>query len=269
MPAETVNFDRAATFYDETRGFPPEEVPAIATLFCEIGRLDSSSRALEIGIGTGRIALPLAERLRAVHGIDVSRQMMQRLRKKLHGEAISLAQGDARYLPYASDTFEAVIAVHVLHLIPEWSPALDEMMRVVQPQGTLIFGGQSGGLSPLQDIWRAIHESSRRRFEDDNFVEPYLHERGFRLAGRPRIHEFVRQQTPRNFLEMLRQRCWSNLWSVPDAELAAKLDALEHELRTRYDNLDQPVEIVGQFSVRGYRLQTRRKSRYTNVKGSS
>ncbi len=51
-------------------------------------------RALEFGIGTGRIALPLSERGVAVHGIDLSEAMIARLREKPGGEAIDVTIGD-------------------------------------------------------------------------------------------------------------------------------------------------------------------------------
>jgi len=50
--------------------------------------------ALELGIGTGRIALPLAERGVRVHGIDLSPDMVAQLRKKPGGAAIPVAIGD-------------------------------------------------------------------------------------------------------------------------------------------------------------------------------
>ena len=56
--------------------------------------LAGNGRALELGIGTGRIALPLARRGVPVHGIDLSRAMVARLRAKPGGEAIGVTVGD-------------------------------------------------------------------------------------------------------------------------------------------------------------------------------
>jgi SAM-dependent methyltransferase len=56
--------------------------------------LAGSGRALELGIGTGRIALPLAERGVPVHGIELSRAMAARLRAKPGGEGIGVTIGD-------------------------------------------------------------------------------------------------------------------------------------------------------------------------------
>ena len=57
-------------------------------------RLADGGRALELGIGTGRIALPLHERGVEVHGIDLSRAMVAKLREKPGGETINVTLGN-------------------------------------------------------------------------------------------------------------------------------------------------------------------------------
>lgn len=57
-------------------------------------KMAGSGRALELGIGTGRIALPLAQRGVAVHGIDLSKAMIARLRAKPGAEDIGVTVGD-------------------------------------------------------------------------------------------------------------------------------------------------------------------------------
>ena len=56
--------------------------------------LAAGAPALELGIGTGRVALPLSERGVSVHGIELSPAMVQRLRAKPGGEAIGVTVGD-------------------------------------------------------------------------------------------------------------------------------------------------------------------------------
>src|SRR3954468_5578760 len=113
MPNESVAFDRAADYYDRTRGFPPGVERDVAALMARVGVLTAASRVLEIGVGTGRIALPLAPHVRAYVGIDLARAMMDRLHAKRAGEPIYLTQGDVTRLPFPNAAFDAVIAVHV------------------------------------------------------------------------------------------------------------------------------------------------------------
>src|SRR4029077_8802925 len=100
MPGDSVAFDRAAGYYDLTRGFPEGVEKDVAALMARAGSLTPNSRVLEIGVGTGRIALPLAPHVRAYYGIDLAIPMMDRLRAKQNGEPITLVQGDVTRLPF-------------------------------------------------------------------------------------------------------------------------------------------------------------------------
>ena len=77
----------AARYDDEPAGDPRPVVEFLAPLA-------GDGAALELGIGTGRIALPLAERGVPVHGIDLSEAMVHRLRAKPGAEAIGVTIGD-------------------------------------------------------------------------------------------------------------------------------------------------------------------------------
>ena len=85
--------ERVAASYDESEAemFDPAVVEPVVELLVELA---GGGRALELGIGTGRIALPLARRGVPVHGIELSRAMVARLRAKPGGEDIGVTIGD-------------------------------------------------------------------------------------------------------------------------------------------------------------------------------
>jgi SAM-dependent methyltransferase len=84
--------EQVAAAYDETSDvFEPGAVEATVGL---LANLAGGGRALELGIGTGRIALPLARRGIPVYGIDMSRAMVARMRAKPGGAAIGVTIGD-------------------------------------------------------------------------------------------------------------------------------------------------------------------------------
>ena len=81
----------AAEYDDDSSMFDPAVVGATADVLAETA---GTGRALELGIGTGRIALPLSQRGVPVHGIDLSRAMVARLQAKPGGDAIGVTIGD-------------------------------------------------------------------------------------------------------------------------------------------------------------------------------
>lgn len=81
----------AARYEDETAGFEPQVVDPVVDFLVELA---GDGRALELGIGTGRIGLPLAGRGVPVYGIDLSEAMVARLRAKPGGDQIGVTIGD-------------------------------------------------------------------------------------------------------------------------------------------------------------------------------
>ena len=81
--------DRWAAVYDEEHAFL-DPTPAVDLL----ARLARGGRVLELGIGTGRVAIPLLRRGVEVHGIESSQAMVARLREKLAGEELPVVLGD-------------------------------------------------------------------------------------------------------------------------------------------------------------------------------
>jgi SAM-dependent methyltransferase len=85
--------ERAASVYDDRAAdmFDPAVVTPVVEMLADLA---GQGRALEFGVGTGRIALPLAERGVSVHGIDNSEAMVAQLRAKPRGKEIDVAIGD-------------------------------------------------------------------------------------------------------------------------------------------------------------------------------
>ena len=146
---ESVNFDRAAADYDATRALPADTMDRLtAMLAAELG---GRQPCLEVGVGTGRIALPLRRRGITLAGIDISGAILRRVAVNAGGHnPFPLVQADATRLPAAAATFGSVLAVNVLHLIPGWRLAVDEAVRVSRPGGVLIASFPGEGRAPRQ-----------------------------------------------------------------------------------------------------------------------
>lgn len=94
QPEMSFDEDAAAIYDDAPRGDERMAVDFLA-------ELAGDGPALELAIGTGRIALPLAARGIRVEGIDISPAMVARLRAKPGGDAISVTMGDFSQVPVA------------------------------------------------------------------------------------------------------------------------------------------------------------------------
>jgi SAM-dependent methyltransferase len=102
--------ERVAASYDQSGEisgmFDPAVVDPVVDLLVELA---AGGRALELGIGTGRIALPLAQRGVPVHGIELSQAMAARLRAKPGGDEIGVTIGD-----FATTTVDGTFSVAYL-----------------------------------------------------------------------------------------------------------------------------------------------------------
>lgn len=146
----SISFDRAADYYDATRALPHDVREQVNGLLA--AELAGRPACLEIGVGTGRIGLPLARHGLDILGLDLARPMLERLVANAGGRPpFPLLVGDATRLPLASSSCGAVLACHVLHLIPDWRAAVDEALRVLAPGGALLvdFGG------PVRAPWHS------------------------------------------------------------------------------------------------------------------
>ena len=105
------------------------------------------SRALDLGTGTGVVALALAERYPAAQivGIDLSPGMIDEARRKVPPHLagrVSFEVGDASALAHADSDFELVVLSNMI-------PFFDELARVVAPAGTLVLSFSKGSDTPI------------------------------------------------------------------------------------------------------------------------
>lgn len=253
MTSKSIVFDRAVDYYDETRGFPPGVQEQVAALFVQAGNLTHSSRVLEVGIGTGRIALPLARHVHSVTGVDLSRGMMNRLRAKRTDQWIDLAEGDITRLPLAAQRFDAAVAVHIFHLIPEWRRALDEIVRVLRPGSLLLYGRSERQylIDLSNEAIRAALPSSAGRAVGAREPEAreYMRLAGWREPMEPLYFRFTIEQTPQAYLDQISRRVWSHLWHLTNEEHAAVVKAAHEAIAANYPDPTRPVETESFFEI--------------------
>ncbi len=110
----------------------------LAGPFAEFARLPEEGAIIDVGCGTGSLALTLAERRPGrVAGIDISAPYIAFARSRPGNNGAHFAVGDACGLPCADRCFDAAVAQLALNFVPDPALALCEMRRLVRPGGVV------------------------------------------------------------------------------------------------------------------------------------
>ncbi len=155
-------------------------------------------RILDIGTGTGFLALLLAELGHEVVGIDLSEGMLRVAREKARklGIKIEFELGDAENLPFDDESFDATICRHVLWTLPNPQKAIIEWCRVIKPGGKIVI---------IDGAWfdRSI-AASLKRFIGRVGVAIYERRNPLRNCPYRKMLPFYGTLTPEKVAEMLR-----------------------------------------------------------------
>jgi SAM-dependent methyltransferase len=256
MSSGSVNFDRAVDYYDQTRREAPQTTAKVAALLRS--ELEGRGRVLEIGAGTGRIALELHALGIPMAGVDISAGMLGVLVGKAGGTPpFPIAVADATALPLRTGSLGAGVASHVFHLIPPWREAVADLIRVVVPGGVVLACLTSGGTDPL---------GVRSRFMDAAGT-PRLHVgvQGFEeldaafIAGgaMPRELPAVPERlevAPEEVIGRLERGEFSYTWRMDDGLRHRAADRVREWARKEYGSLEEPRSVERAIIWRAYDL---------------
>jgi len=127
------------------------------------------SRVVDLGCGTGSLAVLLAERGYQVSALDLSGSMVRLAEAKANaaGVSIEFVQGDAAIPAFEPQTFDVVLARHVLWVFENPDDVLTRWLRLLRPGGRLILieGRWSTGAGLTSDVCTALVRRHRQDVE--------------------------------------------------------------------------------------------------------
>ncbi len=234
---QSISFDRVAHLYDETRRLPSKQMEAIVHAFRD--ELESYGRILEVGVGTGRFAIPLDRVGVHVIGVDISSQMVERgLGKGLQNVLLA----DAQHLPFAEKSVDATYSIHVLHLVGDWRRALREIARVTRHAYYTIATYWEEGHTPYEVYWSSLRKGGIER------SIPGVHERKLPDILPPmrriRIGAFEERHKTAEWIGRLENKIFSGQWKLPEDAHADAIEATREEFDEEAFTFRKRVDLI-------------------------
>jgi phosphatidylethanolamine/phosphatidyl-N-methylethanolamine N-methyltransferase len=179
-------YRRYAKSYDFYFGalFQPGRKAVVERMHCRPGE-----RILEVGVGTG-LSLPLYPPGAQVTGIDISGEMLARARARPARDGlkqvVALLRMDAERMYFRDNSFDKVVAMYVVSVVPSPARLVAEMRRVCRPGGELYIVNHFQHANPLvSGAERLLAPLSRLLgFHSDFPLQNFLHETGLEVSER-------------------------------------------------------------------------------------
>jgi phosphatidylethanolamine/phosphatidyl-N-methylethanolamine N-methyltransferase len=172
--AVKVAYRRWAPVYDHTFGKIATDARRHTSLAINKNR---SGKVLEVGVGTG-LSLPDYKRDLEIVGIDLSREMLEKARQRVEELNLTNVTGlhemDAGELEFPDNSFDTVVVMFVMTVVPDPEKVMRELSRVVRPGGEVVlvnhFSQEEGvrgwverRMAPFAELigWRPVFDHSR------------------------------------------------------------------------------------------------------------
>ena len=128
-------WDRTAKSYDR---FMKKDHKAYKQMYSLIYPVVRHKQVLELATGTGLIAKHIVRSADHIEATDASQEMIEQAKQGVKSTKLYFSVQDMFHLPYADQSFDVVIVVNALHIVPEPEKALSEIRRVLKDDGVLV-----------------------------------------------------------------------------------------------------------------------------------
>ena len=148
---------------------------------------------LEIGCGQG-VGTQLIDNLfspKKITAIDLDPKMVSRAKSKVNIKHATFEQGDVAALPYQDNQFDAIFDFGILHHVPNWKDAIQELHRVLKPRGEVILEDLS-----IESFQLPVLGWALRILLDHPYKSMYSREEFYRYVGEAGFKVSKKKQNP-------------------------------------------------------------------------
>ena len=258
-------YDRIAQNYDQTRWLTEPIAEKVADFIVNLVEANPDTSFLESGVGTGVNVLPLVKRGYAVTGIDVSQEMLNQFRQKLPEvpSNLNLICTDTSQLDFLDRSFDVVLTVHMIHTVANWQRFLDEINRVLNPNGFYL---NAQCITPparreFENYFRAIlakYEAQDSKPEPKPIakinidINQYFLNKGYQ-SNYLIAKEWIVSNTVRELLSFFKLRAYGFCWRVSEEIFEQAITEFETFCIERYGSLDLELSSTAKFEIWAYR----------------
>lgn len=160
-------------FYDNAQTAMRKVVTAWQ-LSTEWLKLPVGGVALDVGCGPGNVTAALGRAVGPAGlalGVDISEPMLARAVSAEAGPNVGFLRADAQRLPFDDESFDAVVSVAMLQLIPDPATAIAEMVRVLRPGRRIVVMVPTAG--PAKNLSRLLPDVGAHLFDDDQLADTF------------------------------------------------------------------------------------------------
>jgi SAM-dependent methyltransferase len=239
MNDHNIDYSQMADNYDRLRTLSDEALTEWVEHIVDLSGVDQDGRLLDVGCGTGRFTIPLAERTdAAIYGLDPASEMLANALNKGGADRVHWVRGEGEGLPFNDDSLDCVFVSFTVQHLTDMKQAVDEAFRVLHSNGRLL-------------IMTTSHEQFRRspfhyfpellqidldRFPSLPQLEQLLTDGGFSSVSSHSKTRSQRFHPVESYLKYVEEKPISTFALLPEEDFEKGLTKYERILREAFGN---------------------------------
>ena len=235
MRMPRADYSAIASGYDEGRRLPDDTIAQWIGLIRDRGKLAAGSSCLDLGCGTGRFSITIAEITGArVVGADLSGEMLAQAASKPEAHEIAWVQCNAERLAFRHGTFDCIFMSLLLHHVDSIGRVLGGCFDALKPGGACLVrtsAHEDMVTMPVYRFFPKAWEIDRNRLPAIGVIEDNMRRVGSRRAGHEKVTQIL-VTSVEAYIDKMRRRNISALTFLTDKELEDGLLRMEEHFRS-------------------------------------